>query len=248
MTPTYKAVAASPGFTLIETLAAFAIFGLIIVSTGLLLHDGIFFFDRGTRAVDQQEQLSLAMDCLRRDFGAARFVVQKTDKGIAAAFVASPVAVGGPMAIHFVTHGRTSGSSGLEMVGLSVETQEGVTELVRRRAAWADPRIHLADAALGDAVVLVKGKFDITFAFSDLAPDGKLTWHDSWTGENGLPHSVRMMLQDASSGPEPRIEAEFPIYADAQASCATGKRDCLSLVAIQGLPAPRPSAAGQGHP
>ncbi len=247
MTPPHKAVAASPGFTLIETLAAFAIFGVIIVSTGLLLHDGVFFFDRGTRAVDQQEQLSLAMDCLRRDFGAARFVVKRTAKGAAAAFVASPVAGAGPMAIRFITHGQTSGSSGLEMVALSIKTQDGVTELVRRRAAWAGPRMRLEGAALQDAVVLIKGKFDIAFTFSDLSA-GKLTWHDIWTGENGLPHSVRMTLQDASSNPEHRIDAEFPIHVDAQASCATGKRDCLSLVAIPEPSASSPSATGRGHP
>lgn len=248
MTPAHKPIAASAGFTLIETLAAFAIFALIIAGVGLLLHDGVFFFDRGTRAADQQEELSLAMDCLRRDFGSARFVVQKTAKSAKAAFVAGPAVDDGPTMIRFITSGRTSGSSGLDVVGLSVETLDGVTELVRRRTIWTGPRMHLDDAALSDAVVLIKGKFDITFAFSDLTADGKLTWHDGWTGEDGLPHSVRMTLQDASAGPDVRINAEFPIHADAQASCATEKRDCLSLAAASGTQASGPPTAGQARP
>ena len=49
------------GFTLIESLVALAITSLIVLSAGALIRDGLFYFDRGTRAVDETEEFALAV-------------------------------------------------------------------------------------------------------------------------------------------------------------------------------------------
>lgn len=230
--PTHKAAAASAGFTLIETLAALAIFSALVVSTGVLMHDGVFFFDRGTRAVDQEEQLSLAVDCLTHDFGAARFVLQKSAKGVAAAFTGRPADADNEAQIVFITGGgRARRVPGDEVVSLSVESEDGVTKLVRRRARWNGPQMRFETVQTKDAVVLLSGKFNISFAFSQRDPDGHITWFDRWSGENGLPHSIRMTLVDDTAGSAVEVRAEFPIHADAPPACAIGKAKCLTLAA-----------------
>ena len=116
------------GFTLIETLAALAIACAIILSTSALIHQGAFFFNRGTRTVDQVEQLTLAIACLRRDFAAARFVLEKATKHPRAAFIAMAASEDGPRKILFVTDGgRESGSQGAEVVSISVEIGKKLT-------------------------------------------------------------------------------------------------------------------------
>jgi prepilin-type N-terminal cleavage/methylation domain-containing protein len=218
------------GFTLIETLAALAITSVIILSTGALLHQSVFFFDRGTRTVEQNEKLALAIDSLTRDFGAARFVLQKNASGARAAFTGTPASEDGPAKIVFVTAGgKASGLQGEEVVSITAESGDEFMQLVRRRVAWRGPRMHLEDARPSDPVVLIKGKLSISFRFSELTKDGKLVWHDSWTGESGLPHSVRLNMRDDMTGADLLVGAEFPVYADASAACSSGDVDCLSL-------------------
>lgn len=218
------------GFTLVETLAALAIGAVIILSAGALIHQSVFFFDRGTRSVDQSEQLALAVDSLTRDFGAVRFVLQKNVGGIGAAFIGSPASEDAPAKISFVTGGgKAAGPQGEEVISISVEEGDGFAQIVRRRSAWSGPRMHLEDAQPDDAVVLLKGKYDISFSFAEATDSGQAIWHDSWTGEKGLPHAVRLNLRDSETGENLLAGSEFPIHADAPADCDTGQSDCLSL-------------------
>ncbi|WP_020175960.1 prepilin-type N-terminal cleavage/methylation domain-containing protein [Methyloferula stellata] len=220
------------GFTLVETLAALAIGSVIIFSTGALIHQSVFFFDRGTRTVDQSEQLALAIDSLTRDFGAARFVLQSDANGLMAAFTATSAGKDAGAKIIFVTSGgKAAEPQGEEIVSLAIEEGEGFTQLVRRRAPWRGPRMHLEDAQPDDPVILLRGKFDISFSFSELADGGELIWRDDWTGETGLPHSVRLNLQDRTSRAAGLVGAEFPIHANAPTACAIGEIDCLSVAA-----------------
>jgi prepilin-type N-terminal cleavage/methylation domain-containing protein len=234
---------ARAGFTLIETLAALAIASVIILSTGALIHQSVFFFDHGTRTVDQSEKLALAVESLTRDFGAARFVLQKNGNSQTAAFIGSPPGDDARAKIVFITTGgKVAGPQGEEVVNLTVEPGDSFTQLVRRRTPWLGPRMHLTDARTGDAVVLLKGKYDMSFSFSERTDDGHLIWHNEWTGNKGLPHSVRFNLQDSATGTTLLAGAEFPIKVDAPAACAEGEIDCLSLTPANPNPGTPPPA------
>jgi prepilin-type N-terminal cleavage/methylation domain-containing protein len=223
------------GFTLVEMLAALAITAMVIMSMGALLYQTTFFFDRGTRTVDQSEQLALAVDSLKRDFAAARFVVQRYPDGIRAAFTGTPGGDDASAKVLFVTAGgKGPGAQGAEAVSMTIERGEDSVQLVRRRSAWAGPHMRLEDVRLGDPVVLLKGKFAISFKFSELTEDGKLEWRDLWTGEHGLPYSVRLTMRDDETGADLLPGADFRIYADAPAGCAGGGTDCVSLDAAPG--------------
>ena len=144
------------GFTLVEVLAALAITSVIIAGTATLIHQVAFNFDRGARSMDRAEALALASDRLAGDFSAARFVVWPDDH--TAAFE------GGPDKVSFLSAAgvgaRLPGAraGGEELVTLTVEETDGVTRLVRRRAAWPGPHVHFGDLDPGDSVVLVEGK------------------------------------------------------------------------------------------
>jgi hypothetical protein len=196
------------------------------------MHNVVFAFDRGTGRVSAGERLLLAADRLAADIGSARFVTQGTTAGALAAFV------GQPTKITFIGAGmidparrQEEGVSAVpEVVSLSVEDADGTTQLVRRRAAWLDPRTRLQDVALRDEVVLVAGQFDAAFAFARVGPDGALTWNNSWAGETSLPRMVKLSLRDRASGIDLLGGAEFVIRADAPRACARAGAgvDCLS--------------------
>ena len=110
---------------------------------------------------------------------------------------------------------------------MTIETTEDQTQLVRRRSAWRGPRVPIERASMADEVILVKGKFDLSFSFSEIGEDGRLVWRDRWSGEKGLPRSVRLNLRDDITGLDLLAGAEFLIRADAPWACTSGEKNCL---------------------
>jgi prepilin-type N-terminal cleavage/methylation domain-containing protein len=236
------------GFTLIETLAALALASLIIVAGSALLHQGLFAFDRGAETVDQEEELSLAVACLTRDFSAARYVREisrSAARGLSAGgsndrtarqsavqatgsvgFTGDLDEDGEPQIVFATGGGRAAGKTGTEIVSLSVEHSETETKLIRRRGSWSGPMQRISDVSLEDPVVLLRGRLDFDFSYSQIESNGELAWRTRWTSENSLPHSVRLTLRDSETGVAVQA-VEFPIFADAPASCASGAIKCL---------------------
>jgi len=226
------------GFTLIEVLAALAIASVIIMASTALIHNVALFFDRGTRGVSQAERLMLAVERLAGDFSSARFVSQRTEAGtLRSAFA------GESASVVFVGAGRAaSGSLDDDLISLVVEHDGEVSRLVRRRTAWPGPRARFEDLTPKDPVVLIEGKFDISFMFGRFAPDGALAWNASWTDESLLPQYVRLNLRDHITGANPLGEADFVIRANAPAACAQADAAvaCLSAATSAQRTAPVP--------
>lgn len=221
------------GFTLIEALAALAVGSVIIMATAALIHDVARHFDRGTRGAQEAERVMLAVERLAQDFNSARFVGWITEGGPAVAFTGEPATRDRPAKVMFVGNaGIMAGPQGEEVVALTVEPAGEVTRLVRRRAAWAGPRTRFEDISPQDAVVLVEGALDITFAFGRVASSGALEWSDNWIGQSTLPRFVRLILRDRATGSDLLGEADFVVRADAPPGC--GRPDaapsCLSPV------------------
>jgi hypothetical protein len=203
-------------------------------------------FDRGARAVDAADRLVLALERLASDFGSARFVVWKTVSGPALAFRGEQADGEKPARVIFVG-GASIGSAlqGDELIGLTVERSDGVTRLVRRRAAWTGPDTPIERASLHDAVVLVEGNLDISFLFGSLGSGGGLVWSKTWIDETALPRFVRLILRDRSTGSDPVGEADFIVHADVPPACgrADAGLDCVSRV----LPAAKQRASLEGN-
>ena len=220
------------GFTLIEMVAAFAIGSVIILMAAGLLHNVALSFDRGTSRVTGGERLAVAADRLATDIASASFVLQKTSAGVAVAFAGAPTKV-----VFVGFEGADAGpqrndqqSGGQEVISLTVKSADDATRIVRRRASWPGPRKSIEDVALRDDVVLLEGTFDAAFAFARAAPDGALSWVDTWAGERTLPRLVKLTLRDRVSGVDLLGGAEFAIRADAPSPCAAAEAgvECLS--------------------
>src|SRR6516162_7933772 len=221
------------GFTLVEVLAALAIAAVIIAATGALVHNVALHFDHGTRGVSEGERLILAVERLAADIGSARFVTRMSDGGAALAFIGEPATAAQSARMIFVSAGGVAANaSGEEVVSLTAEQDDDVARLVRRRAPWLGPRTRLEDMILQDPVVLLEGKFLISFAFGRISQDNGLAWSDDWRGQASLPRFVQLKLRDRFSGADLLTGAEFVIRADASAGCAqAGSGACFSSAA-----------------
>ena len=223
----------SRGFTLVEALAALAIASVVIIASTAMIHNVALFFDRGTRGVTDAERLMLAVERMAADFSSARFVSRRTDAGAAGAFAAVPASGGGPATIIFVGAGRDGSGprSDDDIISLTVEEDDEIRRLIRRRAAWPGPRARFEDVTLEDPVVLIEGKLDVSFVFGRVMPDGTLAWYESWAGEPGPPRYVRLIVRDRATGADLLGESDFVVRANAPAAC--GRSDatvaCLSV-------------------
>jgi prepilin-type N-terminal cleavage/methylation domain-containing protein len=207
------------GFTLVELLAALAIAAVIIATSSALVHNVALHFEQGTRAVSDGERLILAVERLAADIGSARFVLRTNDDG--SALSTTPLAFNGePGMVVFVGLGVAANQSGEEVVSLTVEQEDDVTRLVRRRASWFGPRTRFEELSFSDPVTLLDGQFLISFAFGQVSQNGTLAWSDTWKEQAILPRFVRLNLRDRASGADLLPGTEFVIRADASGGCA----------------------------
>jgi prepilin-type N-terminal cleavage/methylation domain-containing protein len=213
------------GFSLVEVLAALAIASVIIVATGALVHNVALSFDRGTRGVSEGERLILAIERLSADIGSTRFVQRMGKGGTALAFIGEPAKI-----IFVGAGGVARNHSEEEVVSLTVEQEGDVTRLVRRRAPWFGPRTWFEDLTLSDPVILLEGKYLISFAFGRVVQNSELAWNDTWEGQVSLPRFVRLILRDRVTGADLLAGTEFVIHADVSAACAQNiSPACLTL-------------------
>jgi prepilin-type N-terminal cleavage/methylation domain-containing protein len=204
------------GFTLVELLAALAIAAVIIAASSALVHNVALHFEQGTRTVSDGERLILAIERLAADLGSARFVLRTNDDRSAQG--TTPLAfIGEPARVVFVGPGGVAAmQSGEEVVSLTIEQEDDVTRLVRRRAPWFGPRTRFEELTFGDPVTLLDGKFLISFAFGQVTQNGTLAWSDAWKEEQAsLPRFVRLNLRDRATGADLLPGTEFVIRADA---------------------------------
>jgi prepilin-type N-terminal cleavage/methylation domain-containing protein len=218
------------GFTLVEVLAALAITSVIIAAIGALVHNVALSFERGTRGVSEGERLILAVERLAADIGSARFVQRATEIGTALAFTGEPAKGEEAAKMIFVGAGGSSPNhDGEEVVSLTVEQEGEVTRLVRRRAPWLGPRTRFEDLTLSDPVILLEGKFLMSFAFGRTTRDSAVIWNDDWKGQSTLPRFVRLILRDRTTGTDLLAGADFVVHADASDGCAqNGASSCVA--------------------
>ena len=169
------------GFTLIETVVALALAGLV----GLLLFQGLRMTAAGTEAVTRHAD---RLDA-RLSFEAL------LDRALAAA-VRTPGFVGKPDRLSFVA-AADDGAAGLYRIELGLSRHDLV--LTRRLAVpFAEPRRQRSVVA--EAV----RRFSLSY-FGAAGPADPPSWHDTWENMAAPPLLVRIELDTADGEPRPPL-------------------------------------------
>lgn len=195
------------GFSLVEVLAALAATVLIVGAFSPFAAQLVGGWGRGARTAELVDMMTTAQARLGRDIGAAvpMFLTRGEETSMLflgrAGYVIFPAATGfGP------------GRGGFELVSLSVETADGRTALMRRRAPLgADP-----DAGgFRDAVALFEGRYRMAFTY--VGADG--VRREEWLDRPDLPVRVELAVLGPDGRPALAAPLVFAITANYPAAC-----------------------------
>jgi general secretion pathway protein J len=202
------------GFTLIETLVALALMGLVLSALANLTAQWLPSWNRGLDRIQRSELIGIALQRIADDLGAAQNVpLSRGDK--------KPLFAGSEQSITFV---RTSlgpnAGPGLDVVRLGEATDREGLATIRSRTPFRPlpPEASLADQLrFGEPVVLFRAPYRLSFAYAGEDHD----WKSAWQNSERLPAKIRLTVRDASSGRVLTLStvATVHVQAPAQGDC-----------------------------
>ena len=210
------------GFTLIETLVALALMGLVLSALANLTAQWLPNWNRGLDRIQRSEQIGIALQRVADDLAAAQSVpVSRGDKP-------PPLFVGLEQSVTFVrTALGPNAGPGLDVVHLGETTDKGGLATVRSRMSFhpLPPEASLSDHLhFGEPVVLLRAPYRLSFAY---AGDDH-AWKSNWLDSDKLPAKIRLTVRDASSGRVLTIStvASIHVQSSAQGDCKQGDEKC----------------------
>ena len=199
------------GFTLIETLAALALTGLVLSALATLTAQWLPNWNRGFDRIQQSELIGISMQRIVADLAAAEFVpANRASK--------KPLFEGTALAVTFVrTALGPNVGSGLDVVRLSETTDQGRVVTVRSRAPFAPLPSGASSLTeqirVSDPVVLLRPPLRISFAYA--GPDR--VFRDDWLEMDALPTAIMLTLRDATSERVLAMSTVAPVHVNAPA-------------------------------
>jgi general secretion pathway protein J len=202
------------GFTLIETLVALALMGLVLSALANLTAQWLPNWNRGLNRIQRSELIGIALQRMADDLAAAQSVpASRGDK--------KPLFAGSEQSVTFVrtSLGPNAGPA-LDVVHVGETTDREGLATVRSRTAFRplSPDASLADQLhFGEPVVLLRAPYQLSFAYAGEDQAWKGIWRDS----EKLPAKVRLTVRDASSGRVLTLStvATIHVQSPAQGDC-----------------------------
>ena len=176
------------GFSLIETLAAMALTGLIVSALAAITSQWLPNWNRGFDRIQRSEAVSVALDRISADIGASEFLrPDRQSKNVL--FDGSETSI----VLARASSGPTAGR-GLERVRIAEAADRNGMVLTRSRA----PLLPGGEAQpnFADPVVLLQPRYRVSFAYAGSDRVWKAAWHDS----EELPAAVLLTVHDTLSG------------------------------------------------
>ena len=202
------------GFTLIETLVALALMGLVLSALANLTAQWLPNWNRGLNRIQRSELIGTALQRIADDLAAAQSVpVSRGDN--------KPLFAGSEQSVTFVrTALGPNAGPGLDVVHLSETTDREGLATVRSRTPFRPlpPESTLADQLhFGEPVVLLRAPYQLSFAYAG----EDRAWKGRWQDAEKLPAKVRLTVRDASSGRVLTIStvATIHVQSSAQGDC-----------------------------
>jgi general secretion pathway protein J len=207
------------GFTLIETLVALALTGLVLSALATITAQWLPNWNRGIDRIQRSEVLGIALQRIGADLAAAEYVPANSDSR-------RPLFDGSELAVMFVrTALGPNAGPGLDVVRVGETTDGGGLVTVRSQAAFRPlpPASSLSEQIhLGSPVVLWRAPFRLSFAYA--GPDR--IWKSNWHQSDKLPALIRLTVRDAASEKILGVSTVTPVHVQAPSDCVQPDGGC----------------------
>lgn len=220
VSPTKKR-AGEAGFTLIETLVALALTGLVLSALANITSQWLPNWNRGMDRIQRSEAIGLALQRIGADLAAAEYVPANREQR-------QPLFDGSELSVTFVrTALGPNARPGLDVVRIGETTDRGDLVTVRSRAPFGPTQAASSlsgQIQFGDPVVLLRSPFRLSFSYAGR----DRVWKSSWREADRLPAAVMLTVRDAVTERVLSVSTVASIHAEAPAagSCAQPGNGC----------------------
>jgi len=214
-----KTPTATAGFTLIEILVAVALMGVVLAAIGIITAQWLPNWSRGFTRVQRSELVSVALDRIVADLGAAEFIMPDRDSK-------QPLFSGSELGVTFVrTAYGPNARHGLEVVRIAETADRQGFALARSTTQF----VPSGAFNFANPVVLLRSPYRVSFAYA--GHDG--LWKNAWQNEAELPAIVRLTVRDAATEGALAVSTAAVLHVELPATCARArnKRECGALAA-----------------
>src|SRR6266404_4671607 len=202
------------GFTLIETLVALALMGLVLSALANLTAQWLPNWNRGLERIQRSELIGIALQRIGADLAAAEYVSANRD-------ARRPLFDGSELSVTFVrTALGPNAGPGLDVVRVGETSDRGGLVTVRSRSPFRPlpPASSLSEQVhFGEPVVLLRAPFRLSFAYAGQ----DLIWKSNWHNSDKLPAAIKLTVRDAASERILSISTVVPVHVQSPA-----KSDC----------------------
>jgi general secretion pathway protein J len=225
------------GFTLIESLVALALMGLVLSALANLTAQWLPNWNRGLDRIQRSEMIGITLQRIADDLAAAQYVPASGGNDN------QPLFAGSEQSVTFVrTAIGPNAGIGLDVVHLSETTDKGGLVTVRTRMPFhplppeqASDQLHF-----GEPVLLLRAPYRLSFAYAG----EDQPWQSSWRDSDKLPARIRLTVRDASNARAISTVASIHVQSLAQGDCKQGDGKCDGNT---GAPATSQGGAQQGN-
>jgi general secretion pathway protein J len=239
--------AGEAGFTLIETIVALALMGLVLSALASITAQWLPNWNHGVDRIQRSEVIGIALQRIGADLAAAEYVPANRDS-------CRPLFDGSELSVMFVrTALGPNAGPGLDVVrlGETTERKEFVTVRSRARFTPLPSASSLSEQMhFGDPVVLLRKPFRLSFAYAGT----DRIWKSTWRGADRLPVMIRLTVRDAGTERVLSVSTITPVHVQAPSDCVRPDGGCDDKTKEKtddkaGSPGPdagRVATAGQG--
>jgi len=216
-----KQRAGEGGFTLIETLVAMALMGLVLSALAGITAQWLPNWNRGLERIQRSELIGIALQRIGADLAAAEYVPANRDARY-------PLFEGSELSVTFVrTALGPNAGPGLDVVRVGETTDRQGFVTIRSRAPFRP--LPLASSLseqiqFGEPVLLLRTPFRLSFAY---AGQDRI-WKSSWRDSDKLPAAIKLTVRDAANERILSISTVAPVHVQspAQGDCAQSDGGC----------------------
>ncbi len=207
------------GFTLIETIVALALMGLLLSALASITAQWLPSWNRGLDRIQRSELIGIALERIGADLAAAEFVAANRDTH-------KPLFDGSELSVTFVRMavGPNAGP-GLDVVRLGEIRDRGEFVTVRSQARFtplADGVSLSEQVHLGSPVVLLRAPYRLSFAYAG----ADRSWKSVWKDAEKLPAMIRLTIRDAASQRVLSVSTIAPLHVQIPSDCTKPDGNC----------------------